>query len=61
MMLNLEKCVFEVSGGKRLGFLVSHWVIEANPEKTRVVKNMHHSVDSYQSWVSIPSPLFKLL
>jgi hypothetical protein len=29
--LNPEKCVFGVSVGKLLGFLVSHWGIEANP------------------------------
>jgi hypothetical protein len=31
--LNPEKCVFGVSAGKLLGFLVSHRVIEANPDK----------------------------
>jgi hypothetical protein len=28
--LNPEKCVFGISAGKLLGFLVSHWGIEAN-------------------------------
>ena len=32
--LNLEKCIFGVSAGKLLGFLVSHRAIEANPAKT---------------------------
>jgi hypothetical protein len=31
--LNPEKCVFGISAGKLLGFLVSHRVIEANPDK----------------------------
>jgi ribonuclease HI/transposase InsO family protein len=31
--LNPDKCVFGVSVGKLLGFLVSHRGIEANPEK----------------------------
>jgi hypothetical protein len=31
--LNPDKCVFGVSAGKLLGFLVSHQGIEANPEK----------------------------
>ena len=30
MMLNPEKCVFGISAGKRLGFLVSNWGIEVN-------------------------------
>jgi hypothetical protein len=33
MRLNMEKCVFGVSTGKLLGFLVSHRGIEANLEK----------------------------
>jgi hypothetical protein len=39
-MLNPDKCVFGVSTGKLLGFLVSHRGIEANPEKIRVIKVM---------------------
>jgi hypothetical protein len=31
--LNLDKCVFGVTVGKLLGFLVSYQGIEANPEK----------------------------
>jgi hypothetical protein len=38
--LNLEKCVFGVSTGKLLGFLVSHRGIEANPEKIRAIEEM---------------------
>jgi hypothetical protein len=38
--LNLEKCVFGVSTGKLLGFLVSHRGIEANLEKIRAIKAM---------------------
>jgi hypothetical protein len=33
--LNPDKCVFGVSAGKLLGFLVSHRGIEENPEKIR--------------------------
>ena len=33
MHLNLEKCTFEVGGGKFLGFMITHWGIEANPDK----------------------------
>jgi hypothetical protein len=39
-MLNPNKCVFRVSAEKLLGFLVSHWGIEANPEKIKVVELM---------------------
>jgi hypothetical protein len=38
--LNLDKCVFGVTAGKLLGFLVSHRGIEANPEKIKMIKAM---------------------
>jgi hypothetical protein len=38
--LNPDKCVFGVLPGKLLGFLVSHWGIEANPEKIRAIEAM---------------------
>jgi hypothetical protein len=38
--LNPEKCVFGVSAGKLLGFLVSHRGIEANPDKIRAIEAM---------------------
>nr|KYP60941.1 Retrovirus-related Pol polyprotein from transposon 17.6 [Cajanus cajan] len=40
MRLNLEKCVFGVSGGKFLGFMLSARGIEANPDKCMAVINM---------------------
>jgi hypothetical protein len=42
--LNPEKCVFGVSAGKLLGFLVSHRGIEANPDKVRVIEAMRPPV-----------------
>jgi hypothetical protein len=38
--LNLEKCIFGVSIGKLLGFLVSYRGIEANPEKIKAIEVM---------------------
>jgi hypothetical protein len=38
--LNPDKCVFGVSVGKLLGFLVSHRGIEANPEKIKAIEAM---------------------
>jgi hypothetical protein len=38
--LNPDKCVFRVSAGKLLGFLVSHRGIEANPEKIKAIEAM---------------------
>jgi hypothetical protein len=38
--MNLDKCVFGVTPGKLLGFLVSYWGIEANPEKIRTIEVM---------------------
>jgi hypothetical protein len=38
--LNPDKCVFGVSAGKLLGFLVSHRGIEAKPEKIKEIETM---------------------
>ena len=38
--LNLEKCIFGVSAGKLLGFLVSYRGIEANPENIKAIEVM---------------------
>ena len=40
MRLNPSKCVFGVTSGKFLGFVVSLRGIEANPKKVQVVINM---------------------
>jgi hypothetical protein len=40
MKLNPEKCVFGVPRGMLLGFIVSEWGIEANPEKLAAITNM---------------------
>ena len=40
MRLNLVKCVFGVSSGKFLGFMVSQRGIEANPEKVKAILDM---------------------
>ena len=37
MKLNLSKCVFEVSVGKLLGFMVTQRGIEVNPDQIKVV------------------------
>ena len=37
MKLNLAKCVFVVTSGKFLGFMVSQWGIEANPDKAKTI------------------------
>jgi hypothetical protein len=39
-MLNPNKCVFGVSTGKLLGFLVLHRGIEANPERIKAIEVM---------------------
>jgi hypothetical protein len=38
--LNPDKCVFGLTVGKLLGFLVFYWGIEANPEKIKTIKEM---------------------
>ena len=40
LKLNPDKCVFRVSSGKLLGFLVSVRGIEANPEKIKAIVQM---------------------
>ncbi|XP_057517940.1 uncharacterized protein LOC130798860 [Amaranthus tricolor] len=40
MRLNPEKCVFGVTGGKCLGFLVDERGIEANPDKIKAIQDM---------------------
>ena len=37
MKLNPMKCVFTVSSGKFLGFVVSQWGIEGNPDKIKTI------------------------
>ena len=40
MKLNPAKCIFGVSLGKLLGFMVSLRGIEANPEKVKAILDM---------------------
>ena len=70
--LNPEKCIFGVSAGKLLGFLVSHRGIEANPAKIKAIeamrppgriKDVRSLLDlslllaaSYRGWLREPSP-----
>jgi hypothetical protein len=42
--LNPDKCVFRVTTGKLIGFLVSYRRIEANPEKIRTIEAMQPPV-----------------
>ena len=48
MMLNPKKCVFGVTAGKLLSFLVSHQGIEAIPEKIRAIENMRPTTNINQ-------------
>jgi hypothetical protein len=40
MMLNPKKCIFEVSSGKLLGYMVSSRWIDANPKKVEAIENL---------------------
>jgi hypothetical protein len=40
MMLNPKKCVLGVSSSKLLGYMVSSWGIDANPEKVEAIENL---------------------
>ena len=37
MRLNPQKCAFAVEAGKFLGFKLTHWGIEANPDKCQEI------------------------
>jgi hypothetical protein len=39
-MLNHKKCVFGMSSGKLLGYMVSSQGIDANPKKVEAIKNL---------------------
>ena len=43
MKLNPSKYTFGVSSGKFLGFMVSHWGIEENPDKIQAILDMKPS------------------
>jgi hypothetical protein len=40
MMLNPKKCVFDVSSGKLLGYMVSSQGMDTNPTKVETIENM---------------------
>jgi len=40
LKLNLEKCVFGVSRGKMLGYIIGPEGIRANPHKTKAIISM---------------------
>ncbi|RDX66811.1 Retrovirus-related Pol polyprotein from transposon 17.6, partial [Mucuna pruriens] len=40
LRLNLEKCSFGVKAGKFLGFMLTEWGIEANPDKCQAIIDM---------------------
>ena len=40
LKLNPEKCVFGISRGKMLGYIIGHKGIQANPEKTKAIISM---------------------
>jgi hypothetical protein len=40
MMLNPKKCVFGVSSGKLVGYMVSSWGIDTNPKKVEAIEQL---------------------
>ena len=56
--LNPKKCVFGVSKGKLLGYIVSKHSIEANPEKITAISNMalYAMSRAYKGSLAIWSP-----
>jgi hypothetical protein len=41
MILNHKNCVFDVSSGKLLDYMVSAWGIDANSRKVEVIEQLH--------------------
>lgn len=50
MRLNPEKCIFGVRAGKLLKFYLTERGIEANPDKCRVVAEMHTPSTKKKVW-----------
>jgi hypothetical protein len=42
MKLNPTNCVFSVSSGKLLGYMVSAWGIDANPKNVETIEQLQH-------------------
>ena len=40
LRLNAEKCAFRVGAGKFLGYLITNWGIEVNPNQIEAVKRL---------------------
>jgi hypothetical protein len=40
MMLNTKKCVFDVSSGKLLGYMVSSRMIDVKPKKVEAIEKL---------------------
>jgi hypothetical protein len=40
MMFNPKKCIFGMSSGKLLGYIVSSWGIDANPKNVEAIENL---------------------
>jgi hypothetical protein len=40
MMINPKKCVFRVSSGKLLGYMISSWGIDANTKKVEAIEKL---------------------
>ena len=38
--LNTSKCFFGVGSGKFLGYMVTHWGIEVNPDQIKAINNL---------------------
>ena len=41
LRLNASKCSFGVSSGKFLGYMITHYEIEVNPEQIKAINNLH--------------------
>ena len=49
MCLNPKKCTFRVGRGKFLGFMITHWRINVNPDKCTTILEMHSPANVQKS------------
>ena len=40
LRLNADKCAFGVGAGKFLGYMITHWGIEVNPDQSSAIERL---------------------
>ena len=40
LCLNADKCIFNMGAGKFLGYMITHWGIEVNPDQISAIEQL---------------------